>query len=328
MATATLDYKPKVFHPHDGKAAPLTPTQKEVLALKEERNALILAHNYQVNAIQQVADYVGDSLGLAYRAAEADAGCIVFCGVHFMAETAKIVNPNKPVLLPEMEAGCSLSDSCPAEKLAAYKEAHPDVYVVAYINCSAAVKALSDVICTSGNAVKIVGNVPADRDILFVPDQNLGQWVSKQTGRPMQLWPGSCYAHVLFTQQAIEKLKLRFPEALVVAHPECVETVRDNADEVCSTEKMVGFCKNSAAKQFIVVTEAGMIHRLQREAPDKTFIAGPTDTCACNDCRYMKMNTIEKLRDCLKNRTPQIEMPEAVREKAYGPIKRMLEWSK
>ena len=328
MVTATLNYEPMVFSPKQGDEAPLTAIQEEVLTLKKERKALILAHNYQIDAIQRVADYVGDSLGLAYKAEQADTDCIVFCGVHFMAETAKIVNPNKPVLLPEMAAGCSLSDSCPAEKLAAYKEAHPNVYVVAYINCSAAVKALSDVICTSGNAMKIVGKVPSDRDILFVPDQNLGQWVSKQTSRAMQLWPGSCYAHVLFTQQAIERLKLKFPDALVVAHPECTETVRDNADEVCSTEKMIGFCQDCEAEKIIVVTETGMIHRLQREIPDKTFIAGPTDTCACNDCRYMKMNTIEKLRDCLRDMSPQIEMPEDIRLQAYAPIKRMLEWSK
>lgn len=302
--------------------------QEEVLALKEARNAVILAHNYQVDEIQRVADYVGDSLGLSYRAAEADADVIVFCGVHFMAETAKIVNPDKVVLLPDMKAGCSLSDSCPAEKLEAYKAAHPEVYVVAYINCSAAVKALSDVICTSGNSQAIVDRVPTDREILFVPDQNLGQWVSKQTGRGMQLWPGSCYAHVLFTQQAIEALRLKFPDAPVVAHPECVETVRDNADVVCSTEKMVGFCKESAATEFIIVTETGMIHRLQRELPDKTFIAGPTNSCACNDCRFMKMNTITKLRDCLRDQAPQIEMDEAVRQRAYLPIKRMLDWSR
>lgn len=327
MATATLNYEPLVFHPKEAET-PLNAIQEEIIALKKERNAVILAHNYQVDAIQQVADYVGDSLGLAYKAAEADADCIVFCGVHFMAETAKIVNPAKTVLLPDMDAGCSLADSCQAEKLAAYKAANPNVYVVAYINCSAAVKALCDVICTSGNAKKIVENVPADRDILFVPDQNLGQWVSKQTGRPMQLWPGSCYAHVLFTQQAIEKIKLQFPEALVVAHPECVETVRDNADEVCSTEKMIGFCRDSDAEQFIVVTEPGMIHRLQREVPNKTFIAGPTDTCACNECRFMKMNTIEKLRDCLRDQTPEIQMDETVRSQAYIPLKRMLDWSR
>ncbi len=327
MASRTLNYEPMVFSSHGEREKPLSAIQQEVIALKEERNAVILAHNYQVDEIQRVADYVGDSLGLSYRAAEADAAVIVFCGVHFMAETAKIVNPGKTVLLPDMEAGCSLSDSCPAEKLSEYKAANPNVYVVAYINCSAAVKALSDVICTSGNAKKIIEQVPTDREILFVPDQNLGQWVSKQTGRSMQLWPGSCYAHVLFTQQTIEALKLKFPDALVVAHPECVETVRDNADFVCSTEKMVTFCKESAANEFIIVTETGMIHRLQREVPGKKFIAGPTDTCACNDCRFMKMNTITKLRDCLLNMNPQIEMDEAVRQQAYIPIKRMLDWS-
>ncbi len=328
MATAPLNYEPMVFAPRTGEEAPLDAIQEEILALKKERNAVILAHNYQIEAIQRVADYVGDSLGLAYHAEAADCDAIVFCGVHFMAETAKIINPQTPVYLPDLAAGCSLSDSCPAEKLAAYKDAHPDTYVVAYINCSAAVKALSDVICTSGNATKIVERIPADREILFVPDQNLGQWVSKETGRPMQLWPGSCYAHVLFTQQAIERLKLKFPDARVVAHPECVETVRDNADVVCSTEKMVHYCRDDAAEAFIVITETGMIHRLRSEIPHKTFIAGPTDTCACNECRYMKMNTIEKLRDCLRDEGPAIEMPEDIRQKAYAPIKRMLEWSK
>ena len=329
MPTA-VNYEPMVFAPREPgqEEAPLSDIQREVLDLKERRNAIILAHNYQVDEIQRVADYVGDSLGLAYRASEADTDCIVFCGVHFMAETAKIVNPDKPVLLPDLGAGCSLSDSCPADKLADYKAAHPEVYVVAYINCSAAVKALSDVICTSGNAKTIVERVPEDREILFVPDQNLGQWVSQQTGRPMRLWPGSCYAHVLFTQQAIERLKLQFPDALVVAHPECVETVRDNADEVCSTEKMVAFCRDADATRFIVVTETGMIHRLRREVPDKTFIAGPTENCACNECRFMKMNTIGKLRDCLANMAPQIDLPEEVRRKAFTPIQRMLEWSR
>ena len=271
----------------------LTEQQEEILRLKKEENAILLCHNYQIEPIQEVADYVGDSLGLARQAVSTDADTIVFCGVHFMAETAKILNPTKTVLLPDLDAGCSLSDSCPAEQLAEYKSKNPNLFVVAYVNCSAAVKALSDVICTSGNAMKIVSKVPAERDILFVPDQNLGQWVSKQTGRAMQLWPGSCYAHVLFTQQAIERLKLKFTDALVVAHPECTETVRDNADEVCSTEKMITFCRDCDAEKIIVVTETGMIHRLQREIPYKTFIAGPTDTCACNDCRFMKMNTIE-----------------------------------
>ena len=328
MSMNTLNYEPLVFKPNVGKDVPLNDIQQEVLRLKSERNAIILAHNYQVDAIQRIADYVGDSLGLAYKAESADEAVIVFCGVHFMAETAKIVNPSKTVVLPDLEAGCSLADSCPAEQLAEYKKKNPNTYVVAYINCSAAVKALCDVICTSGNAKRIIEQVPAEKEILFVPDQNLGQWVAKQTGRSMKLWPGSCYAHVLFTQQAIEKIKIQFPQAVVVAHPECVETVRDNADEVCSTEKMIGFCQQSAAKEFIVVTEPGMIHRLQREVPNKTFIAGPTDSCACNECRFMKMNTIEKLRDCLRELGPQISMEEEIRKRAYIPIKRMLEWSK
>ena len=323
-----LDYEPLVISSKNFIEEPLSSIQEEILQFKKERNAVILAHNYQVDGIQRIADYVGDSLGLAYHAAETDSDVILFCGVHFMAETAKIVNPNKTVILPDMDAGCSLSDSCPADRLAAYKEANPNTYVVAYINCRAGVKALSDVICTSGNAAKIVERVPADKDILFVPDQNLGQWVAKQTGRKIKLWPGSCYAHVLFTVQSLEKLKTQFPEAPIVAHPECVETVRDMADEVCSTEKMLAFCENQLSEDIIVVTETGMLNRLRREIPGKRFIAGPTDTCACNDCRFMKMNTVEKMRDALKNLSPTIEMDELIREKAFIPIKRMLEWSR
>ncbi|QYY34721.1 quinolinate synthase NadA [Ruficoccus sp. ZRK36] len=324
----TLDFEPLTLPSLNGPEEPLSAIQEEILALKKERNAVILVHNYQIDAIQRVGDYVGDSLGLAYNAAETDADVIVFCGVHFMAETAKIVNPSKTVLLPELEAGCSLSDSCPADKLAAYRAANPDLYVVAYINCSAAVKALSDVICTSGNAVKIVEQIPEDKEILFVPDQNLGQWVARQTGRKMRLWPGSCYAHVLFTARALEKVKAQYPGAPVVAHPECVEAVRDMADEVCSTEKMIGFCKTHPSREIIVATETGMLNRLRREIPGKIFIAGPTETCACNDCRYMKMNTVEKLRNCLRDLSPEITMEESVRSKAYDPIKRMLDWSK
>lgn len=322
-----LNYEPLVLAPRSA-LPPLTAIQQEVLALKRERNAVILAHNYQNEDIQRIADFVGDSLGLAYQAQAAQADVILFCGVHFMAETAKIVNPGRTVLLPDLDAGCSLADSCPAERLAAYKAAHPNVYVVAYINCSAAVKALSDVIVTSGNAQKIVSRVPADRDILFVPDQNLGQWVSQRTGRKMQLWPGSCYAHVMFTTQAIERIRIQFPDAPVVAHPECVEAVRDLADEVCSTELMVKFAKNSPAERIIVVTESGMLHRLRREVPHKTFIAGPTDTCACNDCRFMKMNTIEKVRDALKFMRPELDVPEPIRSAALIPIQRMLDWSR
>ena len=302
----------------------------EIKRLKKERNAVILAHNYQIAEIQELADHVGDSLGLAYRAAETEAEVIAFCGVHFMAETAKIVNPGKTVVIPDLNAGCSLSDSCPPDKLAAYLQEHADknYYVVAYINCSAGVKALSDVICTSGNAVKIVESVPADRNILFVPDENLGAWVMEQTGRPMTLWKGNCYVHVEFTRQSIEKIRAEYPDAPVVAHPECTHAVRILADEVCSTEKMVGYCKNSPARAFIIVTESGMLHRLKREIPDKTFIPGPTDHCACADCRYMKMNTLDKLRDCLRDLSPQIIIPEDLRSRAELPIRRMLELSR
>ena len=320
---------PFVLEPlSDPKPAPLTPLQSEILRLKEERRAVILAHSYQTESIQRIADYVGDSLGLAYNAAKTDADTIVFCGVHFMAETAKIVNPSKTVLLPDLAAGCSLSDSCPAEKLAAYKAAHPHLYVVAYINCAAAVKALSDVICTSSNAVEIVEKIPQDKDILFVPDQNLGQWVAQKTGRHMQLWPGSCYIHALFMSQTLEKLKIEFPDAPVVAHPECLSTVRDRADEVCSTEKMIAYCREHPAQTFIIATETGMLYRLRNELPHKRFVAAPTQNCACNDCRFMKMNTLEKVRDCLRSGAPQIELPEALLKKAALPIQRMLDWSR
>ena len=311
-------------------AAPRTSLAAGIVRLKRERNAVILAHNYQLGEIQDVADYVGDSLGLSYAAQKADADVIVFCGVHFMAETAKIVNPSKKVVLPDLNAGCSLADSCPADKLEAYLREHAEknYYVVAYINCSAGVKALSDVIVTSGNAVKIVGRIPAERNILFVPDQNLGAWVIEKTGRPMDLWQGNCYLHMEFTRQSIERIKEQHPDAPVVAHPECTLAVRLLADEVCSTEKMVSYCRDSPADAIIIVTESGMLHRLQREVPGKLFIPGPTDHCACADCRYMKLNTMEKLHASLENLAPEIIMSEAIRKRAEMPILRMLEWSK
>jgi quinolinate synthase len=303
---------------------------EEIRELRERRNAVILAHNYQVREIQEIADFVGDSLGLSYKARETPADVIAFCGVHFMAETAKIVNPSKTVVLPDLAAGCSLSDSCPADALAAHLEKHRDknYYVVAYINCSAGVKALSDVICTSGNAARIVEAAPADRNILFVPDQNLGAWVTEQTGRPMDLWEGNCYVHVEFTARAIDRIKSKHPQALVVAHPECTRAVRLLADEVCSTEKMVAYCRTAPAGSFIVVTESGMLHRLRREVPGKTFIPGPTESCACADCRYMKLNTLEKLHASLRDLEPAIEIPEAIRARAELPILRMLELSR
>ena len=297
---------------------------KHIRELKKLRNAVILAHNYQVPELQDAADFVGDSLGLSFKAREINADVILFCGVHFMAETAKIVNPGKTVLLPDLEAGCSLADSCDAKALARWKQAHPDVYVVAYINCTAAVKALTDIICTSSNAVKVVNSIPKDKRILFVPDQNLGQWVMTQTGRPMILWPGACSTHVLFTHKAIFKLKQQHPESKIVAHPECLPAVRMMADEVCSTEKMVGYCRKSPAKEFIVVTEAGMLHRLQKEVTGKTFIPGPTDSCHCNECSFMKKNTLEKAVAALENLSPEITLEEDIRRRALVPIERML----
>jgi len=297
---------------------------EQLRAWKRRRNAVLLAHNYQTGDIQDAADFVGDSLGLSFKALETDADVILFCGVHFMAETAKIVNPGKRVLLPDLQAGCSLADSCDAGALAKWKTEHPGVVVVAYINCTAAVKALSDIICTSGNAVKVVNSIPRDRKILFVPDENLGQWVMEQTGREMILWPGVCHIHVKFTHESIAKLRQQHPDAKIVAHPECLPIVRSMADEVCSTEKMLSYCRNSPAKAFIIVTESGMLHRLRKEVPSKQFIAGPTDTCSCNECEYMKKNTLAKCVAALENLSPEITLPEDIHRRALAPIERML----
>ena len=311
------------------------PLAREIFALKKQLNAVILAHNYQVPEIQDVADYVGDSLGLSQQAAATSADVIVFCGVHFMAETAKILSPNKIVVLPDRDAGCSLEESCPAEELEALQKTNPNFWTIAYINCSAAVKALCDVIVTSGNAERIVNAAPKDKDILFVPDENLGAWVMEQTGRPMTLWKGNCYAHVEFRRDSLLRVKQQFPEAKVVVHPESLREVRDLADATCSTEKMITYCKNSPAKQFIIVTESGIIHRMQKECPGKEFICAPTfdamklptDNCRCSECKFMKMNTLEKVRDCMKNLSPRIELPETILKRARLPIERMLEIS-
>jgi quinolinate synthase len=311
------------------------PLAKEIFALKKQLNAVILAHNYQVGEIQDIADYVGDSLGLAQEAAKTNADVIVFCGVHFMAETAKILNPNKIVVLPDQDAGCSLEASCPADKLKALQKTNPNFWTIAYINCSAAVKALSDVIVTSGNAEKIVNAAPKDKDLLFVPDENLGQWVMEQTGRPMTLWKGNCYAHVEFRRDALLKLREKYPDAELIVHPESLREVRELADVVCSTEKMITHCKKSPAKQFIIVTESGIIHRMQKECPDKEFICAPvfdamrapSDNCRCSECKFMKMNTLEKVRDCMKRLAPRIELPQHILDRARLPIERMLEIS-
>jgi len=311
----------------------LSPLQERVLRLKKEKNAVLLAHNYQVREIQEVADFVGDSLGLSYQAKATEADWIVFCGVHFMAETAKIVNPAKRVIIPDLDAGCSLADSCPPEKLAAYLDANRaadgrPLYVVSYINCTAGVKALSDVICTSGNAVKIVGNVPADREILFCPDRNLGEWVHEKTGRPMRYWDGNCYLHVEFTHASLTKIREAHPGAPIVAHPECTRPVRLLADEVCSTEKMVHYCRDNPSPVFIIATESGMLERLRRELPGKTFVPAPTDLCACADCRFMKQITLEKLAASLETGGPEVSVDPETAWKALPSLERMLEWSR
>jgi len=319
---------------------PIPPAQRdalarEILALKRQLNAVILVHNYQVPEIQDIADYLGDSLGLSQQAAQTKADVIVFCGVHFMAETAKILSPDKLVVLPDKDAGCSLEEACPADKLAEFQKTNPNFYTVTYINCSAAVKALSDVICTSGNAVNIVNACPKDKDLLFVPDENLGEWVMEQTGRPMTLWRGNCYVHAEFRREGLLRTKQAYPQAKVVVHPESLREVRLLADSVCSTEKMISYCRTNPATQFIVVTESGIIHRLQKECPGKQFIPAPvfdpmrapTDPCRCSECKYMKLNTLEKVRDCMKNLAPRIDLPADIIRRARLPIQRMLDIS-
>ncbi|MBX7101040.1 MAG: quinolinate synthase NadA [Myxococcaceae bacterium] len=303
--------------------------EAEIAKLKRELNAVILAHYYQEGEIQDVADFVGDSLALAQQAEQTKADVIVFCGVHFMAETAKILNPEKLVLLPDLEAGCSLSDRCPPDRFKAFKAQHPDAFVVTYVNSSAAVKAMSDVICTSSNAAKMVAKAPKDRPILFAPDQHLGRYVARQTGRELLLWPGSCIVHEIFSEKRLVQLKVEHPDAEVVAHPECEEAVLRHADFIGSTKQILDRTVESPKQKFIVVTEAGILHQMQQKAPHKTFIPAPPDNgCACNECPHMKRNTLEKLHRCMKDRTPRLDMPPALAQAAYAPLKRMLEWSK
>jgi len=302
--------------------------EREIQELKRSLNAVILAHYYQESEVQDVADFVGDSLALAQAAAKTKADVIVFCGVHFMAETAKILNPTRQVLLPDLKAGCSLSDRCPPTAFRAFKEKHPDHFVVSYVNSSAAVKAMSDVICTSSNAVKIVNQIPKDRQVLFAPDQHLGRYVMKQTGRDMVLWPGSCIVHEIFSEKRLVQLKVQHPEAEVVAHPECEEAVLRHADYIGSTKGLLDYVLKSPKREFIVVTEAGILHQMKRGAPDKLFIPAPPDNgCACNECPYMRLNTMEKLYRCMKDRTPELTLPTDLQTAALAPLQRMLEWS-
>ncbi len=302
---------------------------EQIQELRSQKNAVILAHYYQVPQIQDLADYVGDSLGLAQKAATGNADLIVFAGVHFMAETAKILNPETKVVLPDLEAGCSLADSCPKEDFAAFKAKYPDHIVISYINCTADIKTMSDVICTSGNAVQIVESFPRDQKIIFAPDKNLGGYINRVTGRNMVLWDGTCEVHDVLSTEAIVNLKLDNPDAKLVAHPECKAAVLELADFVGSTTAMLNFTKNDDAKRYIVATETGILHQMQKDSPDKEFLIVPTDeTCACNDCPYMKLNTLEKLYLCLKNERPEITLPDEVIRKAELPIRRMLDISK
>lgn len=301
----------------------------EIERLKKEKNAVLLAHFYQEPDIQDVADFIGDSLGLAQKAKEADADIIVFAGVHFMAETAKILNPSKKVLLPDLKAGCSLADSAPAPLFKAFRDKHPDHIVISYINCTAEIKALSDIICTSSNAVKIIESVPPEQPIIFAPDKNLGAWLNKKTGRNMLLWNGACMVHEIFSLEKITKLKIRHPQAKVIAHPECEEAVLAVADYIGSTTQLLKHTQTDSSDQYIVATETGILHQMQQSSPHKTFIpAPPTNSCACNDCPHMKLNTLEKLYLCMEYETPEITMDEQLRQAAKKPMDRMLEISK
>lgn len=300
----------------------------EIERLKKEKNAIVLAHYYQEPDIQDVADYIGDSLGLAQKARDTNADLILFAGVHFMAETAKILNPTKKVVLPDLKAGCSLSDSAPPELFARWRQQYPDHIVVTYINCSAGMKALSDIICTSSNAKAIIDSLPADQPIIFAPDKNLGAWLNKATGRNMVLWNGACMVHEMFSLEKISKLKLRHPEAKLLAHPECEEPVLQLADYIGSTTQLLKYSRTDASQAYIVATETGILHQMQKDSPHKTFIpAPPNNACACNECPHMKLNTLEKLYLCLRYETPELTMPEELRLAALRPIDRMLEIS-
>lgn len=299
------------------------------LKLKQEKNAILLAHYYQVDEIQEIADYVGDSLGLAQQASQTDASMIVFAGVHFMAETAKILNPNTKVLIPDLEAGCSLADSCPPDRFEDFIRQYPDHVVISYINCSAAVKTLSDVICTSSNAVKIVESFPKDQKIVFAPDKNLGGYINRITGRNMILWDGTCEVHNILQTEAIIKLKLQHPDARLIAHPECKAQVLEISDFIGSTTALLNYTIENRAKKYIVATETGILYQMRKASPDKEFIIVPSDeTCSCNDCPYMKLNTMQKLYLCLKNEQPEIVLSKEIIIKAKRPIQKMLEISK
>ncbi len=300
----------------------------EIEKLKKEKNAVILAHYYQDSDIQDIADYIGDSLGLSQEAAKTNADIILFAGVHFMAETAKILSPNKKVILPDLKAGCSLADTCPPDLFAKFKAKYPDHIVITYVNCSAGIKALSDIVCTSSNAVQIVESLPKDQKIIFAPDKNLGAYIIKKTGRDMVLWDGACMVHEIFSREKIIKLKERHPDAKLIAHPECEETVLELADFIGSTTALLNYTKKSNSKSFIVATESGILHQMILSSPDKEFIpAPPNNNCACNDCPHMKLNTLEKVYNCLKYESPEVLLSDELIKKAKSPIIKMLDIS-
>lgn len=302
---------------------------EKISALKKEKNAVILAHYYQIPEIQDIADYVGDSLNLAQKAKETNANIILFCGVHFMGETAKILNPEKKVIIPDMNAGCSLADSCKYDDFKAFKERYPEHKVISYINCSAEIKTLSDIICTSGNAVKIVESLPKEQKIIFAPDKNLGGYINRITGRNMLLWHGSCEVHELLTSEYVLKMKAENPDAILVAHPECNDAVLKLADFVGSTQAMIKYISDSEHKRFLVATESGITHKLQQENPDKEFIVvTQNESCACNDCRHMKLNTMEKVLNSLENECYEITLSQDLISQAAKPINKMLDISK
>lgn len=324
IATRNLDKKGFL----DLDIDPTLDLEDEIKRLKKEKNAIILAHYYQESEIQDIADFIGDSLGLSQKAATTDADIIVFAGVHFMAETAKMLSPEKKVLLPDLKAGCSLADSCPPALFRKFKEQHPEAVVVSYINCTAELKTLTDICCTSTNAVDVINSIPRDKEIIFAPDRNLGAYLEKKTGRDLILWNGSCMVHEVFSNEKITKLQMQYPEAKLIAHPECEEHILEKADFIGSTSGLLKYTQESDAETFIVATESGILHQMELRAPDKKFIAAPpTNLCACNECPHMKRNTMEKLYLCMKYEKPEVNLPRWVIEQGVKSIERMLEIS-
>lgn len=328
MTTATQDHALDTLGYLDIEVDPTLDLVTEINRLKKEKNAIILAHYYQESEIQDIADFIGDSLGLSQKAASTDADIIVFAGVHFMAETAKMLSPNKKVLLPDLKAGCSLADSCPPHLFRKFKEKYPEAVVVSYINCTAELKTLTDICCTSSNAVQIIESIPKDKQIIFAPDRNLGAYLEKKTGRDLIIWNGTCMVHEIFSNEKITKLQMRHPDAKFIAHPECEPHLLEKADYIGSTSGLLKYTKENAATEFIVATESGIIHQMELASPEKTFIpAPPNNTCACNECPHMKRNTMEKLYLCMQHELPEIILPDWVIKQGVASIDRMLEIS-